>query len=344
MADAVAPFVYGLYLHPRLLQFVRFFPQGFQGRRPPQGDAKAALPGVPGELGQLPVQNDPAAIQDQHPVADALRLRQDMRGQDNAAALGDVADQAADLVDLQGIQTGCRFVQDNHRRFVHNRLGDPDSLPVSSGKLAEQLSPVVFQTAGVAGPFRGGARLPPGQAAQTSPIPEVFVHGQVFVEGRLLRQEAEAAAGPQGLFKQVVAGDADGAFVHGQYAGNHFHEGSLAGAVGPQQPQHLPPLQVETHALNGGQRPIIAGHPFYIDQGTFLHDAYCLLPVWIRKRGPPRRPASPVSAGGAGRADGHSGEVRACSIIGSHLSRGWGSVRITSYFCLVPSCLIEGKP
>jgi hypothetical protein len=58
------------------------------------------------------------------------------------------------------------------------------------------------------------------------------------------------------LGHRVVAHDAHAAAVGVQQSAQQADRRRLAGAVGPNQPEHLPRLDVERHAVNRGDRAV----------------------------------------------------------------------------------------
>ena len=56
-------------------------------------------------------------------------------------------DQAADLADLDRVEADGRLVEDQHRRLVHDRLGEPDALAVALRERADHAAVHVAQAA-----------------------------------------------------------------------------------------------------------------------------------------------------------------------------------------------------
>jgi hypothetical protein len=68
---------------------------------------------------------------------------------------------------------------------------------------------------------------------------QVFGDVQFAVQRRGLRQVADARLGRHRLIEQIDAADADFAGARRQIAGQHLHGRGFAGAVRPEQAQHL---------------------------------------------------------------------------------------------------------
>ena len=59
-----------------------------------------------------------------------------------------------------------------------------------------------------------------------------------------------------GSSSHVVAADAGLAGGGGDEAGEHAHGGGLAGAVGPEEPQHFAGLDLEAHVVHRRERVV----------------------------------------------------------------------------------------
>nr|WP_062966900.1 hypothetical protein [Nocardia gamkensis] len=94
------------------------------------------------------VQGDQSTVaNDADSVGDRLHLAHDVAGHEHrlpvACGLGDHLQK--DLL-TQRIQTGCRLVQDQQPRGVHERLDQPELLPVTFGQAAHLCFLIQFQT------------------------------------------------------------------------------------------------------------------------------------------------------------------------------------------------------
>ena len=69
----------------------------------------------------------------------ALDLGQVVRGEEHGGAvLAELGDEAGELLLDERVQPGGRLVHDHERRAVHDRLDQPDLLPVPAGELADR--------------------------------------------------------------------------------------------------------------------------------------------------------------------------------------------------------------
>ena len=152
---------------------------------------------------------------------------------------GQVADEFARLVDLLGIEAGRGLVEDEHVGIVHDGLRESNALPVSLGKLAQQL---VFDIGHVAAshhiidaPVEFLAR----QAFEPAHKAQILVGFHVGIEGRRFRQIADAAAHLKRLLQHIKTCDACRTRGGRQKAREHAHGCGFSGAVGAKETDDL---------------------------------------------------------------------------------------------------------
>ena len=121
-----------------------------------------------------------AAVHDDHALTDRLDLGKDVRRQDHRARLAfararQIADQRADLADLDRVEADGRLVEDQHRRIVHDRLGESDALAIALRERADHAATHVRETAAFeravdrSAPLRGAARPSASRRSRDSP-------------------------------------------------------------------------------------------------------------------------------------------------------------------------------
>src|SRR5262249_61839453 len=99
-------------------------------------------------------------------------------------------------------------------------------------------------------------------------VGEVLHDAQLGVEGAVLGHVADAAAHLDGAPEDVEAVDERLAGGGGEVAGQDAHGGGLAGPVGPQEADHLPPGDLERHVADGSVVAIILGQTADVDHGS----------------------------------------------------------------------------
>ena len=86
---------------------------------------------------------------------------------------------------------------------------------------------------------------------------EVLVGRQFLVQVDFLGGDADQPLDLHGLAHHVKTGDGGGAPGGPGKPGEDLDEGSLAGAVGPQEPEDLAVIDAEIHLIQGDDVPIV---------------------------------------------------------------------------------------
>ena len=66
-------------------------------------------------------------------TAHGLNFGQQVSGEDDPVVFAQFSDQLPDFSKLDRVQAGGRFIQDDHRRIVQDRLSNADPLPIALG-------------------------------------------------------------------------------------------------------------------------------------------------------------------------------------------------------------------
>jgi hypothetical protein len=151
---------------------------------------------------------------------------------------------------------------------MHQRRGELHTLLVPERELldavagtlghAETLDPVGGRVVGLA----GRQPVQPGEVLELVPDPHLRV------QPSLLRQVADALAH---LVVHGSAAPADLAGVRFQHAEDDPHGGGLAGAVGADEPEHLPLAHGERQVVEGDQVAVAAGQTLQFQHVTPSH-------------------------------------------------------------------------
>ncbi|MPN06848.1 hypothetical protein SDC9_154105 [bioreactor metagenome] len=176
-------------------------------------------------------QRHDAAVQQADFVADALNVRQNVRGEQHGRFPLDFVENVDDLLAPRGIERGGRLVADQQFRAVDQRLRNAEALfhaarkaadaPVRSGletNEREQFAAAPLQLA------VGHARNLPAEA-------KVLARREVAVEFRNVRQVAHVSVRFGLSITHRFAADADFAAVRREQAENQLHAGRLARTV-----------------------------------------------------------------------------------------------------------------
>src|SRR4030066_1747353 len=178
----------------------------------------------------------------------------------------------ADLADLDRVEAGGRLVENNDRRKMDNGLGDADALLVALGEIADQASADVVQAALVLGGSARRAPLAAFNAIEGRTVVEIFVHGQIAVQRRLLGQVTDGRLGGARVFEQVVSGDVDASLAGREIASEHLHGGGLAGAGRSEKAQHLALPHLEADIFDSLERTVKTGQSIHLKQSRVMHD------------------------------------------------------------------------
>ena len=210
-------------------------------------------------------------MNDQHPVADGLYLGQDMGGEDHAVLLRELGDERADFANLDGIQSHRRLIEDHHIRLMENGLGDAHALLIALGEIGDEPRPCLIQSTARLG---GGHRI--SAAAWRKPMEagakgQVFVHGQVPIQRRLLRQIAQRSLGSAWLPHHIVTRDGHPPAGRGEDAADNLHGGGLARPVGTQKAHHLAAPDAEADIVHGTQLAVVTGQLLDAHQAVIIH-------------------------------------------------------------------------
>ena len=142
-------------------------------------------------------------------------------------------DQLARFDDLFGVETGSRFVENQHVGIMNDSLCQPHALPVTFRKLADQFIADVAHCAALSHFAHPAGNIGAGDTLQPADEREVFGNLHFRVKRRRFGQIADALLHFVGILEDVVSSYSGGARGGWEEAGQHPHSGGFAGAVGP---------------------------------------------------------------------------------------------------------------
>ena len=236
-----------------------------------QGDLEEAVPGqVPLQLLRGAGGHHPAVVDDEDAVAHRLDLGQDVGAEDDGVGPGQVPDEGADLDDLLGVQAHSGLVQNDDLRVPQQGLGDAHPLAVALGQVADEPALHAGEHGEPGHPLQLLLPVPGGDPLQGGGEGEVLLHRHVGVEGRLLRQVADAALGRLGLLGHAVAVHQDLPLGGAQVAGHDVHGGGFSRPVGAQEAVGLASLHREAQVVHRRVAAVPLHQVSHLDQGLFL--------------------------------------------------------------------------
>ena len=227
---------------------------------------------VAGALG-----HDPAPVQDEDALAGRLHFLQDVGGQDHGLLPAQAPDQLADLDDLVGIEAGGGLVEDEDPGVVQHGLGEARALPEALGQLVDAPVHHAGEAALLDDPLQALAPARAGEATGIGDEVEVLPDGQVGVQGRVLRQVADALLDGKRRLEHVVAVHPRRSPGGEQVAGEDLHDRGLAGPVGAEKADDLPRSDGEGHILHGLHGAVALRQAPHVDHGQLHRRA----PVYI---------------------------------------------------------------
>ena len=192
------------------------------------------------ELGERPVRDDPALVEDRDPVGELLGLVQVLGGEQHSrAAAGELLDAAPHLEAGLGVQPGGRLVEEDHGRIADEAHGDVQAAPHAAGVGGHATAGRIRQLEAVQQivGYAAGVLLVPQARHQH----EVLAAGEDLVDRGELAGQADRLAHVRGLRDDVEARDRCGPRVGPEQRGQDADHRGLARAVGAEQGEDAAP-------------------------------------------------------------------------------------------------------
>ena len=202
-----------------------------------------------GELGAGPLADDLAFVDEGDPVAELLGLLDVVRGeQDRRPLLVDPLHVVPELEPQLDVDAGGRLVEDQQARPVHHRprQDQPPFHPAREG--AGAFVALLGQREGLEQLLGPLAPLALRHAEVAGVVVERLLDGEEPVEVDLLRRQPDRLPRLAVVVDRVVAEDLDRAPGRLREPGRAVDQRRLAGAVGPQQAEQLPRLDLQRDA------------------------------------------------------------------------------------------------
>jgi len=193
-------------------------------------------------------------VHDGDPLAEPVRLLHVVgREQDRLAVAVQLAEQVPQRQPALRIEPGRRLVQEQHRRAVEDRARHHQPLRHPAGQRVhrrlgplgqlELLEQLVRDLAGPLGPH----------AEEPAVKVQVLPHGELAVQGVLLRNDAAQLLGQRRMRGDVDPGEVGPARCRHHAGGQHPGGGRFPRAVGTQQAEDLARLDVEVEPVDRGE-------------------------------------------------------------------------------------------
>ena len=232
-----------------------------------QGDDLHGL-GPTTKLAGGPAPDHLAPVEDDHPLAARLHLRQDVRREQDGLVAAQRAHEPAHLPDLVRVEPAGRLVQDQHRRIGHQGVSQAHPLPVALGELPDDATGRVPH-AGLLERTLDGRRKPSSwHALEFGPVAQVLVDPHLRVDGNPLGQVAYEPPRPQPVPRHVQPPDADAPGGGRQVTRQDAQRRGLARAVRAEKAHDLSLRNLEGDVAKHRSIPEAAGQSLYVDHGV----------------------------------------------------------------------------
>ena len=150
-----------------------------------------------------------------------------------------IQDQLPHLSNLGGIQTHRRLVQDQDFGISQQRLGKAYTLLIALGQVPDQPVLHIRQLQPLHSLVDLGFHVLPLDSLDPSHEPQIFLHPHIQIQGRQLRQIADALFDLLRLLGDVKAVHHNRSGGGGQIAGDHIHGSGLSRPIWPQESKDL---------------------------------------------------------------------------------------------------------
>ena len=187
-----------------------------------------------------------------HAVA-ALGLVHEVGGDENRhlVAARQLHQQTPELVARHRVYARGGLIQNQQLRAVHHGHGQRQALAQAQRQLLGQLVALLLQAKALQHGFYAGVDLLWRHMKQLRVQHQVLQHGQLAVQRERLRHIAHAAARGNVVRVDLMAKQPGFAFAGRHQAGQHFHGGGFAAAVGAQKAKNLAPANAKVHVIHG---------------------------------------------------------------------------------------------
>ena len=204
-----------------------------------------------------------AAADDGHAIARLLHLGQDVRAQEDGAALFlGLADDRVELLLDERVEAACRLIEEQQVGPVLEGDDQPDLLLVALGQLPELARRVDLEALDqllLVGTVDA--------AAQVGEVVERLTAGQLVVQRELARQVAQAAVDGDRILGRVDAEDRRPAAGRTDVVEQRPDHRGLAGAVGPEEAKRLALADFEVDVDDPAVLAVVLGQLLGLDDG-----------------------------------------------------------------------------
>ena len=206
-----------------------------------------------------------AAVDDGDALAQLLGFLEVMRGQNHRHARGvHFLDQLPQLAAQFDVDAGCRLIEHQHWRLMHQRLGDQQPPPHAARERARISARLVLQMHRAQQIHRAAQGL--GHAPQAGSVFQHFIGRKKGIEDDFLRHNADRALGVAHLAIDIEAPDAGRPRSLAHHAGEYVDQGRLARTIGAEQAENAALRHVKAHPVERQLSGTLAGGGIAFDE------------------------------------------------------------------------------
>ena len=196
------------------------------------------------------IDREQAAVVKQGHAGAPLRLVQVRRGHDDRQPTRqEFRQQLPELPARHRVDAGCRLIEDQDCRLVHEGAGERQLLLHAPRQPVRAAGTERRQLRHVEQPVARG--LIPTHTVNLREEGDVLVDRQIAVEREPLREVANVGRHRPVLLDRIASEHADVSSIGPQQAARHPDRGRLPGAIGANQAEHLPRLDRERDVVHG---------------------------------------------------------------------------------------------
>ncbi len=202
------------------------------------------------QLGRCPLGDDPATVQDAHPMGEFVGLLEVLRGQQHGHAVGDqLPHDLPHLPPAAWVQPRGRLVEEDQPRRADQRHREVQAALHPTGVRLGPAARRISELEPLQQVVDDGLDAAAVEVVQVGHQQQVLPAGVELVDRRELSGHADGSAYLIRLAPDVVPGDADLPGVGREQCGDDVDHRGLAGAVGPEECVDTPLRDLEVDAL-----------------------------------------------------------------------------------------------
>ena len=199
-----------------------------------------------------------------------------MRTEQERVILAQLTNQFPRLNHLYRVDTNRRFVENQHVRFVQNRLRDSRPLPESLREFADERIAIIIQANRIDDLGDPLIYPRPVHSTQTSHVVQIVRNRHIQVQRHRFGQISDVPTCIERVGNDVVPGDYRVATGRWRVSSQHTHRRRLASPVRTQETNDLTLQHLKRNVENCRVGPVVLRHVLKFD-----HDLFCLQRLFV---------------------------------------------------------------